>query len=39
MKEPANIVVDAPVHVGDIIIKNITGLKVDIVATINAERI
>ena len=39
MKELANIVVDAPVHVGDVIIKNIAGLNVDIVATRNAERI
>ena len=37
MKEINKVVIKAPVHIGDVIIKNIFGLDVDIIATKNIE--
>lgn len=38
MKELKNIVVDAPIHIGDIIVKNISETGIDIIATKEVEK-
>jgi CxxC motif-containing protein len=39
MKELKNIVVKAPIHMGDIIVKNVFGTGIDIIATKEVEKI
>ena len=39
MNALSTVVIEAPVHVGDVLVQNIAGLHVDIIATRNAERI
>jgi len=38
-KELAKIVVDAPIKIGDVIVENLLGLGIDIIATRNLERV
>jgi CxxC motif-containing protein len=39
MKDLKNVVVEAPIHIGDIIIKNISGTGVNIIATKEVKKI
>ncbi|MBR5951870.1 MAG: DUF1667 domain-containing protein, partial [Pseudobutyrivibrio sp.] len=39
MKEIDSAVMNAPVHIGDVVVKNVCGTGVDVVATRNVEKI